>query len=92
MSDEPSGEVILFQRDDGAPAIEVRLESETAWLSQLQIAELFQTTRANVTMHLRNVFDEGELEREATSKEFLQVRREGSRHVRRRDHPDGRHE
>ncbi len=84
MSDEPSGEVILYQRDDGMPALDVRLEAETVWLSQQQIAELFQTTRENITMHLRHVFEEGELDRAATSKDFLQVRQEGSRAVRRR--------
>ncbi|MFT4258212.1 RhuM family protein [Microbacterium sp.] len=83
MTEEPSGEVILYQRDDGAPALEVRLDAETVWLSQQQIAELFGTTRENITMHLRNVFDEGELDRQATSKDFLQVRQEGTRTVRR---------
>jgi hypothetical protein len=63
---EPTGEVILYRRDDGAPALEVRLDAETVWLSQQQIAELFQTSRENITMHLRNVYDEGELDRAAT--------------------------
>lgn len=53
MTDEFSGEVILYQRDDGVPALEVRLDAETVWLSQQQISELFQTSRENVTMHLR---------------------------------------
>lgn len=83
MTNEPSGEVILYQRDDGAPAIEVRLDAETVWLSQQQIADLFQTSRENITMHLRNVFREGELDRAATRKDFLQVRQEGDRAVRR---------
>lgn len=83
MSGQPSGEVILYQRDDGAPAMQVRLEADTVWLSQQQIAELFQTSRENITMHLRNVFDEGELDPAATSKDFLQVRQEGTRQVRR---------
>ena len=79
----PSGEVLLYQREDGAPTLDVRLDAETVWLSQQQIAELFQTTRENITMHLRNVYVEGELDREATRKDFLQVRVEGSRSVRR---------
>lgn len=83
MTAEPSGEILLYQRGDGTPAIEVRLDAETVWLSQQRIAELFQTSRENITMHLRNVFDEGELDRAATSKDFLQVRREGERDVRR---------
>lgn len=74
----------LYESPDGQVSLEVRTDSETVWLSQLQISELFQTSRENITMHLRNVFDEGELDREATSKEFLQVRREGDRDVRRK--------
>ncbi|MDI9889658.1 RhuM family protein [Microbacterium sp. IEGM 1404] len=80
---QPSGEVLLYQRGDGAPALDVRLDTDTVWLSQQQIAELFHTTRENITMHLRHVYDQGELDREATSKDFLQVRVEGARSVRR---------
>lgn len=83
MTDQSSGEVILYQRQDGAPALEVRLDAETVWLSQQQIAELFGTTRENITMHLRNVFDDGELDPAATSKDLLLVRQEGTRTVRR---------
>lgn len=77
------GEVILYRRDDGAPALEVRLEEETVWLSQQQIAELFQTTQQNVSLHLLNIYDEGELDEQATHKDVLLVRREGTRDVRR---------
>lgn len=84
MSAEPSGEVIVYQREDGTPAIEVTLEADTVWLSQQQIADLFQTSRENITMHLRNIFDEGEVDSASTSKEFLQVREEGNRTVRRK--------
>ncbi|MDO5067586.1 MAG: virulence RhuM family protein [Propionibacteriaceae bacterium] len=83
MSVEPTGEVLLYRRDDGTPALEVRLEEETLWLSQQQIAELFQTSQQNVSLHLKNVYDEGELEEEATHKDFLLVRQEGSRSIRR---------
>lgn len=82
--DSSVGEVIIYEREDGAPALRVRLEAETVWLSQQQIADLFQTSRENVTMHLRNVYDEGELRRAATSKDLLQVRREGVRTFRRK--------
>jgi hypothetical protein len=61
--------------------IDVRLEGETAWLAQALMAELFQTTIPNVSMHLRNVYAEGELQAAATVKEFLIVRQEGSRQV-----------
>lgn len=74
----------LFSSNDGTTSIEVRLTGETVWLTQQQIAELFETSRENIAMHLRNVFAEGELDEKATCKDFLQVRQEGSRTVRRR--------
>lgn len=80
-ADGPMGEVVLYHRDDGSPDIQVRLDGDTVWLSQQQIADLFGTTRANVTIHIRNVYDEGELLESATCKDFLQVRQEGSRRV-----------
>lgn len=81
--DVPSGQIVLYEPEGSGSALHVRLDGETVWLTQQQIAELLQTSRENITMHLRNVFDEGELDRVATSKDFLQVRREGSRTVRR---------
>lgn len=83
MTEEASGAVTLYQRDDGTPALEVRLDAETVWLSQQQIAELFQTSQQNVSLHLRNIYAEGELDEAATHKDFLSVRREGAREVRR---------
>jgi len=83
MTDQPSGEVILYRRDDGAPAIDVRLEADTVWLSQQQIADLFQSSRTNIVEHIRNVYDEGELAEVATCRNFRQVRTEGSREVQR---------
>src|SRR5207249_1061878 len=61
--------------------IEVRLENETVWLTQNQMAELFQTTIPNVSMHIRNIFKEGELQPKATVKECLTVQKEGNREV-----------
>ena len=81
MTEGAAGEVILYRRDDGAPALEVRLEEETVWLSQQQIAELFQTSRTNVVEHLRNIYNEAELDEAATCRRFRQVRTEGSRQV-----------
>lgn len=83
MTNDTSGEMILYRREDGSPALEVRMDSDTVWLSQQQIADLLQTTKQNVSLHARNIFDEGELERDRTVKESLTVRREGSRDVRR---------
>jgi prophage maintenance system killer protein/biotin operon repressor len=83
MTGRPDGEVVLYQRDDGTPALEVRLDTDTVWLSQQQIAELFQASRTNVVEHIRNVYAEGELIESATCRNFRQVRTEGSRQVER---------
>jgi hypothetical protein len=80
---EPTGEVLLYQTEDGRTRLECRFAEETLWLSQALIAELFQTTPQNVTQHLRAIYGEGELQPEATCKDFLQVRQEGGRRVRR---------
>lgn len=82
MSDRPSGEIILFQRGD-APAIEVRLDGDTVWLTQAQMGDLFQTTPQNITLHLKAIYAEGESSEAATCKDYLQVRQEGSRQVNR---------
>lgn len=78
---DPKGEILVYQRDDGTPAVEVQLVNETLWLSQQQIADLFQTSRTNIVEHIRNIYDEGELASEATCRDFRQVRQEGSRQV-----------
>jgi hypothetical protein len=78
-----SGEVILFQREDGTPALEVRVEDETVWLRQQQLADLFQTTKQNISLHVRSIYEDGELERGSTVKDSLTVRREGNRDVQR---------
>ncbi|MGE3492361.1 MAG: virulence RhuM family protein [Vicinamibacterales bacterium] len=86
MSDDPvpQSAMILYQTEDGRTRIQCRLEDETIWLTQAQIAELFQTTPQNVTIHLKAVFAEGELVETATCKDYLQVRAEGGREVTRR--------
>ena len=73
----------LYTSEDGAVSVPVLFDGETAWATQAQVAELFGTTRPNITMHLRNAYASGEIEQAATSKDFLQVRREGSRDVQR---------
>lgn len=77
------GEIILYQREDGAVQIDVRVEDETVWLTQQQIAELFDTTKQNVNLHIQNIFNEEELLPEATVKKSLTVQKEGAREVRR---------
>lgn len=74
---------LVYQAEDGTFKIDVRLEEDTVWLTQPLIAELFQTSIPNVSMHIRNIYEEGELTSEATVKKFLTVRKEGNREVRR---------
>ncbi len=76
--------IIIYQTEDGHTRIDVRLENDTVWLTQAQMADLFQKTPQNITMHIRNAFKEGELDEQATCKEFLQVQTEGARVVRRK--------
>ncbi len=71
-----NSELILYQTEDGKSRLEVRFEEETVWLTQLQMAELFQTSVPNINMHLSNIFAEGELNPEATIKDFLIVQQE----------------
>ncbi|TBR44971.1 hydroxyacid dehydrogenase [Marinomonas agarivorans] len=77
-------EMILYTSDDGNTRLDLRVEGETIWLSQLEIAELFQTTKQNVSLHANNILDEGELATETTVKESLTVQMEGKRKVKRR--------
>ena len=81
---EPDSDLILYQTEDGRARIQCRFENETVWLTQQQMAELFQTTQQNVSLHVRNIYEEGELSEEATHKESLSVRQEGARSVQRR--------
>jgi hypothetical protein len=76
-------EIVFYEAEDGKSRIEVRLEDNTVWLTQRLMAELFQTTVANVSIHLKNLYDEGELRPEATIKDYLIVQAEGTREVRR---------
>lgn len=80
----PSSEIIFYQTEDGVTRVQCRFENETLWLTQAQIAELFQTTPQNVTLHLKAIYTEGELTEQATCKDYLQVRAEGGREVTRK--------
>jgi hypothetical protein len=79
MSDEPpsKSELVLYQTEDGRTRIQCRFEADTVWMTQAQMAELFQTTPQNVTLYLKAIFAEGELAEAATCKDYLQVRQEG---------------
>ena len=76
--------IIIYQTEDGQTQIDVRLENDTVWLTQAQMVDLFQTTKQNVSLHVGNVFREGELEEEGTVKEYLTVQKEGKRKVTRK--------
>lgn len=80
LSGQASSAIILYERD-GKPAIEARLDGDTVWLTQAQMADLFQTTPQNITLHLKAIYAESELNEMATCKDYLQVRQEGKRLV-----------
>jgi len=82
-SPPPGGQFLVYQTEDGKLKLDVRFEGETVWLTQPHMAELFQTTQQNISLHLQNIYAEGELERGATHKESLSVRQEGARSVQR---------
>jgi len=74
-----SGEIILYTTEDGRAAIQLKAKDGSVWLTQAEIAELFEVTPQAITQHIRAIYDEGEWDESATCKPFLQVRTEGSR-------------
>ena len=76
-----TNQIIIYQGENGETHIEVKFTGDTVWLSQQQMAELYQTTRPNIVQHIRNIYEDGELAEKATCKNFLQVRQEGTRQV-----------
>ena len=78
---ESNSQIIIYQTEDGRTKIDVRLEKETVWLSQRMMAELFQSTVPNINMHIKNIYEEGELNAQATIQDFLIVQQEGNREV-----------
>ena len=79
----PASDLILYQTEDGKTRIQCRFEDESLWLTQAQMAELFQTTPQNMTQHIKAIYEEAELAEDSTCKQFLQVRSEGARQVKR---------
>ena len=75
---------IIYQTDNGLTKIDVRVENETVWLSQQQMAGLYDITKQNISLHIKNIFDEGELDENSTVKEFLTVQKEGNRKIERK--------
>ena len=74
-------EIILYQHDKLSTHLEVKVENETVWLTQLQMATLFNQTKQNISLHIKNCFKENELEKESTVKESLTVQKEGNRNI-----------
>jgi hypothetical protein len=83
MKEEEKNNILIYKTEDGKTDITVRLENEDVWLSQQQMAELYQASRTNVVEHIKHIFEEGELAAEATCRKFRQVQKEGSRNVER---------
>lgn len=78
---ENYGEILIYQSDDGLTNVEVKIEDETVWLTQQQMADLFQTSRTNVVEHIKHIYEDGELDEISTCRKFRQVRKEGNREV-----------
>jgi hypothetical protein len=78
-----NGEIILYTTEDGTASIQLRTQDGTVWLTQAEIAELFQTSPQNITTHLRAIYADNELDEAATCKESLQVQSEGKRTIQR---------
>lgn len=83
MEEESKGNIIIYQSEDGKTHLEVRLDDKTVWLTQQQMADLYQTSRTNVVEHIKHIYEEKELTEEATCRKFRQVRMEGTRQVER---------
>jgi len=77
-------QLILYQTEDGRTKIEVRLQDESVWLNQVQMAQLFDTTKQNIGFHIKNILEEHELTPEATVKDYFTVQKEGNREVTRK--------
>jgi hypothetical protein len=80
----PKGEILFYQTEEDDTKVEVRIEKDTVWMTQASLAELYGTTPQNITMHLKNIFEEGELDEVSTCKDYLQVQMEGKREVKRK--------
>lgn len=81
---ENFGDILIYQSEDGNTKIDVKIENETVWLTQMQMAELFDTSKQTINYHINNIYEENELEENRTVKEFLTVQDEGNRRVSRR--------
>jgi hypothetical protein len=83
MTRIPGGEVLVYETPEGDVRVDVRLDTDTVWLTQRQIADLFDSSTDNIGLHLKNIFENNELEEVATTEDFSVVQSEGNRRVRR---------
>ena len=83
MAKENKSNIIIYQSEDGQTHIEVQMDEDTVWLSQQQMADLYQTSRTNVVEHIKHIYEDGELVEESTCRKIRQVRQEGTRMVER---------
>jgi hypothetical protein len=81
MSNADKGEILIYQTENGSTRIEVRLQDETLWLTQMQMAELFQKDKVTISEHISHIFQEAELTKETTVRNFRTVQKEGNREV-----------
>ena len=79
--EENNNNIVIYQTDDGTTKIDVKLEDETVWLSQQQMADLYDTTKQNISLHIKNIFDEEKLDKNSTCRNFRHVQKEGNRNV-----------
>lgn len=79
--EQDNNQIIIYQSEDGDTRIDVKFTGDTVWLSQQQMAELYQTSRPNIVQHIRNIYEDGELDEKSTCKNFLHVQTEGMRQV-----------
>ena len=80
MSFENNTEMLIYQTEDGQTKVDVRIEDETVWLSQPQLVELFQSSKANISEHIKHIFDEGELEENAVIRNFRTTAADGKKY------------
>ena len=78
---DTKSQIIIYKTETGETKIDVRFDGDTVWLTQFALAKLFQTTKNNISQHVKNIFEEGELNQNATVKKFLTVQKEGAREV-----------
>lgn len=81
LPEKSNSEILLYQTEDGQLKIQVRLENETVWLTQAHMVELFQTSKSNISEHIKHIFEEGELQEDSVVRNFRTVQLEGNRQV-----------